>query len=147
MAAMTALDLCSDYWEGKQRTSALKRVGKAVSARRDRVFGGHRIHIAGRTATGNVGYHIEAAGQGSKKTPETLKTPEVAGETASRTAFLQDSVSEQTPGVSVVFAGNTGQTPEKHRALHNLPDGTEGVSGVFGVLNRPDSDAGDAVEL
>ena len=144
MAAMVALDLCSDHWEGRERTSALKRVGKAVTARRDRVFGGYRLRLCGRTATGNAGYKVEASGAAQRKTLETPKTPGRTEEMLSSSAFSRNGVLDRTSGVSGVFEKDAQQMPEKHPALERSPDGAEGVTGVFGVLHW---DPLDVIEL
>ena len=147
LTAMKALDVCSDYWEGKQQGSAVRRVGRAVSQRRDRVFGGYRIRLAGKTATGNAGYRIEPSGGDQKKTPETPKTPDEGQETLSGTVNPENVSGQETPGVSAVFVENTGETPEKHRAREAVSDDAEGVSGVFGVFSGHQPEREDAVEL
>ena len=143
-AAMQRLDACPDYWEGKSRASALRRVGRAVTQRRDRVFGGHRIRPAGKTATGNAAYRVEAVEARRKKTPETQETPEQGQPTSPSTAFPESTSSSETPGVCPVFLETLRQTPEKHRNENSVSEGLEGVSGVSGVFSE---DQPDAVEL
>jgi RepB DNA-primase from phage plasmid len=147
LAAMKALDLCSDQWEGKPHTSALKRVGRAVAARRDRMFGGHRIRLAGKTATGNAGYKIERATPDLIETPETPKTLDKVRKASSNTAIHRDVSSAKPAGVSPVFVENTPVTSEKHLTRESGPDGAEGISGVFGVSTQPQLFSGDVVEL
>ncbi|AFZ67894.1 bifunctional DNA primase/polymerase [Deinococcus peraridilitoris] len=147
-AAMQRLDACSDYWEGKTRASALRRVGRAVTQRRDRVFGGFRVRAAGKTATGNAAYRVVPVGEGWNKTPETSETPGEGRETPVGTVFPEKATPPETPGVSAVFLQTPAQTPEKHRDVECCQNSTQGVSGVSGVLfvGQPE-DGEDAVEL
>ncbi len=142
-AAMRRLDACSDYWEGRQSASALKRVGRAVTQRRDRVFGGHRIRAAGKTATGNAAYRVEAV-ETRKKIPETPITPGQDQATLSSTTFLENTALSETPDKRPVFVETPLKMPEKHRAENAVPEGLEGVSGVSGVFSEGQP---DAVEL
>ncbi|GGM02503.1 DNA-primase RepB domain-containing protein [Deinococcus aerophilus] len=143
LAAMRALDLCSDYWEGRQNTSALKRVGRAVTQQRDRVFGGYRLRLAGKTATGNAAYRIEPSQQKQRKTPETSKTPGRPPESSSESFLSPAERPDETPCVSTDFTRSGQELSEKHRDPGTVPDGSNGVSGVYGVISA----AEDAVEI
>jgi len=147
LGAMKTLDLCHDYWEGKLAGSALKRIGRAATQRRDRVFGQYRLRVAGKTSTGNIGYRVEIVGLGGEKTLETPKTLGSRTDIASQTMFSANSSLSETLDVSPVFLGHTVGTPEKHQQQNNVPDEKKGVSGVFDVFSALDSDGKDTVEL
>ena len=102
--------LLLDLWTGKSQLSAMQRLGRALSQKRDRVFGGFRIRNAGKdSVTRNSAYRLEGVG---KRTPETPGTPpereEVPLETLEREAEEAGCFIKETPADSP----NTRQTPK-----------------------------------
>ncbi len=146
LAAMRGTATLLDLWEGKRDLSALQRIGHALRARRDRVFGGLVIRLEGKQG-GSLRYRVEPpVGRGGSKTPETTKTSEQAGKS---TADTHSSAEGVLPG----FSAQNPQTPtkppknpsKKKAVLDDEKHGPQGVSGVLGVLRAPGSE--DAVEL
>lgn len=79
VSANDVWDLCKErtllleMWGGRERLSALQRIGRALTRHRGRVYGACRIVGAGRDKTsGRARYRLE---QVSRKTPETPETP------------------------------------------------------------------------
>jgi hypothetical protein len=136
--------LLLDVWAGRTHQGALQRIGHALAARRDRVFGDYKIVTAGRDGvTRNAAYRLEE--RGPDKTPETPETPEQATETPSQTQNTGRVFWAESQAKHPEMPQNTRKTPAKHpqntRSTNNVQDDKKptspGVSGVSGVLNRP----------
>jgi hypothetical protein len=70
-----AHSLLLSAWGGRKDLAAQQRLGYALAAMRDRVFGRFRIRSSGRDSqTVNAAYRVELIRDG-RKTPETPETP------------------------------------------------------------------------
>lgn len=145
--------LLLDTWAGRTALAAQQRIGWALASMRDRVFGEYRIRSAGRDAkTGNAAYRLEKNHLGSRKTPETPKTPAtnpqyLAAEGLTASGVLAVDASEtpktppgaaKTPPFARCFEDKTPDRREAESPHGARPSGTGGgVSGVSGVFSRP----------
>lgn len=122
-------DLLLDLWGGRSGQGALQRLGHALNARRDRVFGGYKIRNAGKdTATKSNAYRLERAPGKNSENPE----------------HPENTVTDahHAPGFSGGFEAADAKTPAKPRqnpeTENDVQDGASAHSpGVFRVLNRP----------
>ena len=109
-----------DTWAGRDRDSALKRIGRALSARRDRVFGEFVIRDAGRDSrTRNNAYRLER-----ESASETSETPGHGDEARQG--------HETAPGVS--DSETPPNTLTNTRGADAVLDGENDVDGVFRVF-------------
>ena len=88
-------------WGGRSNLSAQQRLGHALSARRDRVFGAYMLRLSTSPGeTGNLAYYLELheEGRADLKTPKTPKTPitpeDVAGEGNNEGGVLGDTTTK-----------------------------------------------------
>jgi len=110
-------------WGGRSPLSAQQRLGHALSARRDRVFGAYILRISTSPGeTGNLAYYLEVSGKekAGSKTHETPITPEVVPDNDGRQGGVSAKPSSKTPS-------STPQNASHPTDIHS------GVSGVFGV--------------
>jgi hypothetical protein len=111
-------NLLLDLWVGRNDLSAQQRLGNALKARRDRVFGVYQIRLASQDSrTGNFAYYIsKLESSGKRNTRNTRNT------------------GNQIKHVPEGEAQDTGKTPQN---TLTVPDAITGVSGVSGVSERP----------
>lgn len=134
--------LLLDLWGGYSELAASQRFGRALSTKRDRVFGGLKIQSAGRDAfTKSNAYRLTAV---SKQTPETPLNP-------------VNAVTDAIPGKGFLrgLESETTQTPLKpptnpvstNPVLDGISSPSAGVTGVSGVQNRPADKRGDESDV
>ncbi len=121
-----------DLWAGREGLAASQRFGRALTAKRDRVFGGFKIMGAGRDAvTKSNQYRLTRA---PKQTPETPLNPvKPVTDVKDSRGFVRGSES-LTPETPVEPPANP---VSKNAVLDGVSSPKNGVSGVSGVLNRP----------
>lgn len=128
--------LLLDLWGGRSDLAARQRFGRALTSRRDRVFGGLKIMNAGKDAvTNSNSYRLERA---ADQTPETRQTAFCVKETASDT---EGKLTGFVPG-SDAQPGETrpkpGDNPEARNDVQNdVSKPNTANSRVSGVSNRP----------
>lgn len=113
--------LLLDVWGGRTALGALQRLGRAVWARRDRVFGPFRIREAGQDAqTGNHAYRLER----NDRQTNAGNTGNAGGEYA-----RGNSISDKTP-----------ETPPRNTPCSGSTGSVSGVSGVLAQARQVDDD-------
>ena len=127
-----------DLWAGRERLAAAQRFGRALTSRRDRVFGGFKLMNAGKDAvTNSNAYRLERV---ANQTPETRQTAFYTRETASETEAEPTGL---LPG-SDTQLGETrpkpGDSPERRNDVqHSTSKPDTSDSRVSGVANQPQS--------
>lgn len=128
--------LLLELWGGRKDISALQRLGHALKARRDRVYGDLRIRPAGQdAATRNAAYRLEptASSEGGTKHPKHPQTPGSPSSTHVDAGCFDGAESRNTR--------NTRPSTQNTRSENTVQNGTStttpGVSGVSGVLKSP----------
>jgi len=164
LSAMKNSGNLGELWEGRRVLSALQGIGHALRQKRDRVFSGLALRLAGESKNQNKAYRVVPVSSSQKKTPETPETPEAQAKTPTDTANTQGGVLGKTPPKTPertpentpntrggVLNQNTPlptKTPVKHPPLsssleavsddvHTIGQGVSGVSGVFSGLTPP----------
>ncbi len=159
LSAMKNSGNLGELWEGRRELSALQRIGHALRQKRDRVFSGLALRLAGESKNQNKAYRVVLVSGGPKKTPETPETPEAQAKTPTDTANAQEGVLGKTPpqtpertpentlntrgGVLNQNTPPSTKTPVKHPphlgSLESVSDNVfiigQGVSGVSGVFS------------
>lgn len=120
-------NLLMDSWAGRKQLSALQRIGRALSSRRDRVFGGFTLRHAGQdSATKNAAYRLEPA-TGPNETPETPPTRhEHREEHKNATGVSETETPPKHP-----------ETPVNTPRENTVTDGDIDTSRVFQVFRPP----------
>ena len=130
--------LLLDLWGGRSGLAAAQRFGRALTARRDRVFGSFKLMNAGKDAvTNSNAYRLERV---ASQTLETRQTAFYTRETASETEA-------DLTGLSPGFDTQPGETRHKpgdnseHRndVQHSTSKLNTADSRVSGVANQPQS--------
>ena len=131
--------LLLDLWGGRSELSAMQRIGRALSSKRDRVFGGYAVRSAGKdSATKNAAYRLE---------PTSNQTPETPINTASAVlnAPSDEGVSEtELPEHPATPLERPQNTQEEKRVQDGTSQLQRGDTGVSGVSERPATE--EAVE-
>ncbi len=105
--------LLLDLWGGRSGLAAAQRFGRALTSRRDRVFGGFKLMNAGKDAvTNSNAYRLECV---TTQTPETRSTVMKQAETPSET---KDGFTGFVPG-SDAKPGETRQEPGDNPEARN----------------------------
>lgn len=134
-------------WGGRSALSAQQRIGRALAAMRDRVFGQFRIRSAGRDGhTNSAAYRLEEnLGRGNLQTPETPETQRHGERSLSPQGFPAmvgvrgfEIKPRQNPGAKPRNPDKTPTTvtPKNPHGARISETGT-GVSVVSGVLKQP----------
>lgn len=128
--------LLLDLWAGREALSASQRFGRALTAKRDRVFGGLKIMSAGKDAvTNSNAYRLERI---ATQTPETRpkssnQEKAVSGTQDSVTGFV--SVSNTQPRET---RQQPGDNPGARSTVqHEVSRPSTPAHRVSGVSNRP----------
>lgn len=101
--------LLLDVWGGRTQQGALQRIGHALGARRDRVFGSYKLIHAGRDGvTRNAAYRLELP---LKETPGTPKTPGKAVKRSLETGANAQNLTECFANVVPTKSGDADKTP------------------------------------
>ena len=121
------------YWAGRSALAAQQRIGHALGARRDRVFGKYRIRKAGADGqTNSTAYQLEIGG-----TPKTTETPETTQTTLKQGGKPVGGFETETPKTPLA----DGQNPP------GISDTKTGDSVVSGVLSSPLTNNDDTEEI
>ena len=138
--------LLLDVWGGRIYQGALQRIGHALAARRDRVFGGRKLVHAGRDGvTRNAAYRLEVP---PPRTPETPETPGDKAKTSLETGDDERDLSGCFTDPLSETPGDPGKTPDDTSTVLNGINGHEStVSGVSGVSARPATRDDDLAHL
>lgn len=121
--------LLLDLWGGRSGLAAAQRFGRALTSRRDRVFGGFKLMSAGKDAvTNSNAYRLERV---TTQTPETRSTVMKQAETPSET---RGDFTGFVPGSEV----KPGDNPEARNDVQYDVSKTSTPSyRVSGVSNQP----------
>lgn len=135
--------LLLDLWGGRKEIGALQRLGHALKARRDRVYGELRIRPAGQdAATRNTAYRLEPSPSNEVriKHPKHPQTPKTSSSTQTSAGGFA-GFSDETPA-------SESKTPGGRNVVQDgLIAPSPGVSGVSGVSNRPHAGANGQANL
>ena len=124
--------LLLELWGGRKEIGAYQRIGRALSTKRDRVFGGYKIRSAGKdSVTRNAAYRLERTAKLTPQTPPNTRED------------VLDATSK--PGVSREEKMEHPETPteplpntqEKEHVQHSISQHLKGDTGVSGVPGRP----------
>jgi hypothetical protein len=130
-AVIKERELLLDLWGGRSELSALQRLGNALNAKRDRVFAGYTIRLAGKDSiTKSNTYRLE-----QKTVHQTPVTP------LNPVKHVQDDKSPTE--FEKANPRDTGETPitvapnphDRNAVLDSESSASSGVYGVSGVLN------------
>jgi putative DNA primase/helicase len=129
-------NLLMDVWAGRSSLAASQRIGRAISTRRDRVYGGYAIRGAGQdAATRNAAYRLERTT--GYKTPETPGTAEKARqEQRNTTGCLLERNTQKHPETP-------GNTPQNTQGNNPVPDDETNDGRVFRVFDDPPAEKDD----
>lgn len=133
--------LLINIWGGRSKIAGQQRIGHALKARRDRVFGKYRLTPAGLDgATRNAAYKVTPNREPTsdpEKTPETPRNTQHAVQHAKTARVFSEGQNQNTR----TNTQNTRTEPKNTRTRNTVQDGINttppGVPGVSGVSNPP----------